>query len=110
MSKPEFSETDIQRSLRHAENQIDRQTLSELAGARELAISSQNKWMSEFKGLFSAGAVTAALVVALVLPVDWNGASDIPQGVDIADDNLQLLMEDPEFFLWVSSSYSSLSQ
>lgn len=110
MNEPKYTEAQIQQTLRDSENSLDRSTLSSLAQARDAALQPQNNLLGGFRGLFSAGLVTTALVVAVLLPLTNDSPTGVSSDIDIADENLQLLMEDPEFFLWVSSSYGSLSQ
>lgn len=110
MSKLKFTETTLQQTLHSSEDNLDSDTLDSLAEARGTALSSQNKWFNEYRGVFSAGLVTAVLMFAVFLPVSENERPGASPSVDIADENLQLMMEDPEFFLWVSGSYSSLSR
>ena len=110
MSELKHTETDIQNTLRDAETRLDSNTLRSLAESREQAISATRGWLDGFRGLFSAGLVTTALVVFVLVPMINSSESGRPSDIDVADENLQLLMEDPEFFLWVSNSYGSISQ
>ena len=111
MSQPEYTEDILRHNLRDSENNLDRTTMDSLAEARENALHSKNSMVGNYRGLFSAGLVTAALVVAVFLPLN----DRIPNGVSntniaMTDENLRLLMEDPEFFLWVSNSSNSVTQ
>lgn len=110
MKKTQMTEVELQTMVRHSEGEVDRSTLASLAEARATALQSQNRWFSEYRGALSAGLVTAALMVAVIVPLNGNGLLEDRQEFGTGDESLQLMMEDPEFFMWVSNSYSSLSQ
>ena len=107
MNESNYSEDTLQHRLRQSENGLNRATLDSLASAREEAMQAKKGLLSNFSGVFSAGLVTAALVAFAFLPLG-NQVSDTD--VIVEDNALQLLMEDPEFFLWLSNSYSSVTQ
>ena len=109
MRQQHFTEVDIQQCLQQSESELSAQTQRKLANARQVAIADKSHWFAEYKTMFSAGLVTALLLVTVALPLSYNNSDNgIPRG-DVADENLELLMEDPEFFLWVSNAYSSTS-
>jgi len=109
MRQDNLTEKDIQQYLHQSESELSVQTQQKLARARQAALTNKNDWFSEYKTMFSAGLVTALLLVTVALPLSHNDQSNRHPNVDIAEENLHLLMEDPEFFLWVSNSYSSTS-
>lgn len=103
MSKTNFDELTIQKTLHQAEMQVDGQTSSRLAQIRSAALSEENHWFAEFRNLFSAGLVTAALLGVIVLPMGERLLSG--ENLDLqSEDSVTLLMEDPEFFLWLNES------
>lgn len=110
MKNTQITEVELQSMVRRSEEQVDQSTLAALAEARTKALESQNRWFSEFRSPLSAGLVTAVLLVAVFLPFSGKGLMDNSQEVGTIDESLELMMEDPEFFLWVSNSYSAISQ
>ena len=109
MRQQHFSELDIQQCIQQSESELSAQTQRELAHARQAAVADRSHWFAEYKTMFSAGLVTALLLVTVALPLSYNSPDNGIPHRDIADENLELLMEDPEFFLWVSNAYSSTS-
>lgn len=111
MNEPKYTEETLQNTLRDSENKLDRATLDSLAEARETALHTDSSLFGRYRGFFSAGLVTAAFFVVIALPLGEESFS-ISQNTEVAmvDESLQLLMEDPEFFLWVSDSYGSVTQ
>lgn len=107
MKTKEMQESDFEKSLKpiidQAEQSVDGQTLSRLTAMRHSALSQKNHWFSEYKRLFSASLVTAALFGVLIYPQAdklLNGEQPI---LDM-DDSVTLLMEDPEFYLWLNET------
>ena len=96
-----INEAQLKRSLHQAENRLDRATLDALADARQLALQQENRWFREYRGLFSSGLATAAVFVALIYPFSGqilnSGSPPIEQ-----EEAVSLLMEDPEFYLWLA--------
>lgn len=110
MNESNYSEDTLQHRLRQSENGLNRATLDSLASAREEAMQAKKGLLSNFSGVFSAGLVTAALVAFAFLPLGNQVSTTSDTDVIVEDNALKLLMEDPEFFLWLSNSYSSVTQ
>ena len=104
MNNTEISEKQLQETVRAAEHKVDRQTLNALAEIRSQAIEEKATFFNGYKGYFSAGLATALLLLAGVFPFSDSFQSGNTFEVEIADENIQLLLEDPDFLLWVSSS------
>jgi len=108
MNTSEINELKLKRQLHKAEQCLDSSVISQLANARATAVAQENKWFNEYferfgkyyRGLFSASAITAFLAVFILLPTGEQLLSDDESGLN-PEDSVTLLMEDPEFYLWL---------
>ena len=106
----EITDTQIQQSVRASEDRIDRQSLNALAEVRAQALETKPTLFGGYKGYFSAGLATALLLVVGVFPLSDSLQTGNSFNVEIADENIQLLLEDPDFLLWVSNSDGVFAQ
>lgn len=103
MHQSEFEKT-LRPNLEHAEQSIDGQTQSRLTSIRHKALSEKNHWLSEYKNLFSTSAITAALFVGIFIFPETEKLLNGEQYIQETDDSFTLLMEDPEFYLWLNET------
>ena len=105
----QLTETDIKQALSRAESNVDEETCSSLELGRSKALKAQNRWFDEYRSAASGGVAIAMLLVAVYLPINHFYSPSANPDVVHSNESLQLMMEDPEFFLWVSNSYSAIS-
>lgn len=100
----------LRQPLLSAEQSLNDNVIQQLANARAKAIAQENNWFKEYyerlangyRGMFSASLATAAIVAMVVLPLQEEGVS-INESL-YAEDSVTILMEDPEFYLWLDKS------
>ena len=104
-------EVTLKRHLHSAENNLDKAVLNQLAAVRTTALEQENRWFkghidnltTGYRGLFSASLITAALATVVLLPTGQRILSGDESGL-FMDDSVTLLMEDPEFYLWLNET------
>ena len=97
------TEKTIRQDLRQSEHSIDADIVQRLKNVRRNAASQKNHWLSEYRNILSASLVTAALFAVVIIPQAdklLNDKQYIPETVD----SVTLLMEDPEFYLWLNET------
>ena len=111
INSTETLEQQLQQTLRASEQKIDRQTLNALAETRSQVLAAKPSFFNSYTGYFSAGLATVLIIVAGVFPSEDSFQSGSPSfNVELADENIQLLLEDPDFLLWISNSEGTATQ
>ncbi|MEQ9023179.1 MAG: hypothetical protein RLN82_10540 [Pseudomonadales bacterium] len=93
----------LQHRLRQTELQIDAETCHQLHEIREAAIARQSRWFGEYSRHAVAGIVGLLAVSALISSLQPN-RTDQGQGLADTGENIEVLMEDPNFYLWLDES------
>lgn len=103
----EIDELTLREHLHKSEEQLKPSVIQSLADGRAYAIAQESRWLKgfiqEYRGLFSATVATAALVVVMIIPLGNSLLSDGNSSFD-TESSVTLLMEDPEFYLWLNES------
>lgn len=111
MNTSETAESKLKKQLHLAEQNLEGAVVQQLARGRANAISQQNHWAKEYfermvkgyRGLMSASVITAAFAAVVLLPSSEKLVSGNESGLT-QEDSVTLLMEDPEFYLWLDKS------
>lgn len=93
----------LQQHLRQTESQIDAGTRYQLQEAREAAITQQNRWFEAYNRPAIAGIIGLLIVSALINSLQPGGVSQ-RQGLTTTGETIEVLMEDPNFYLWLDES------
>lgn len=93
----------LQQRLRQTELQIDAGTRQQLQEVREAAVTQKNRWLGEYGRPAIAGIIGLLIATALInsLQPRWAGQR---QGLATTGENIEVLMEDPSFYLWLDES------
>lgn len=89
--------------LRDSENQIDYATKRRLNDAREIALRTL-PWYRSLTFWRPTFVYASLLAIVVALPLTTNVQDRFVDSSDVIDQNLQLMIEDPEFYLWLSNS------
>lgn len=109
MNQTNMDEKSLRQSLHESEKRLDETVIGQLANARATAIAQENHWfkdyyerfMAGYRGLFSASLMACAVAAVIVLPTLEKSAMDESL---YTDDTMAILMEDPEFYLWLDKT------
>lgn len=93
----------LQQRLRQTELQIDAGTRHRLKEIREAAITQENRWFGEYRRPALAGLIGLLLAVALINSLQPPVVNQ-NQGVEITGEPIEVLMEDPSFYIWLDES------
>lgn len=93
----------LQQRLRQTELQIDTETCHQLQEIRKAAIARQSRWFGEYSRHAVAGIIGLLAVSVLISSLQPN-RTDQGQGLAGTAENIEVLMEDPNFYLWLDES------
>ena len=102
MSDQHFDEAALRKRCRESEKQLKPYELKRLSLSRQAALSQENHWYAEYKNLFSSALVAATLAAIFILPIDEDHLNSTDSLYH--EDNVSLLMEDPDFYLWLNDT------
>ena len=90
-------------ALKKSEEKIDLTTRNRLKAARENALNA-SPWFRPTSYWRASLASIPVLVILIALPLTDNVDNRIAEQPDSDAQSLQLLVEDPDFYLWLSQS------
>lgn len=97
-------EKNLKSTIEYAEYSVDAATQSKLTFIRNNALAEKRHWFSEYKKIVSTSAITAALFIGVFIFPETEKLLNSEPYVQEIDDSFTLLLEDPEFYLWLNEA------